>query len=42
MLVSFAITRYFKDKNILTYFGGSHLRARAAMAEWLHAPVLET
>ena len=38
----FATTNKFKDKNILTYFGGSHLRARAAMAEWLKAPVLET
>ena len=41
-LVFFATTKNFKDKNILTYFGGSHLRARAAMAEWLKAPVLET
>ena len=38
----FATTNKFKDKNILTYFGGSHLRARAAMAEWFEAPVLET
>ena len=27
--------------NTLTYFGGSHLRARAAVAEWLTAPVLK-
>ena len=36
-----ATTKNFKDKNILTYFGGSHLRARAAMAEWLNAPLLK-
>ena len=24
------------------YFGSGHLRTRAAMAEWLNAPVLET
>ena len=40
-LISFAITRNFKDMNILTYFGGSHLRSCAAMAEWLKAPVLK-
>ena len=38
----FATTKNFQDKYILTYFGGSHLRARAAMAEWFKAPVLET
>ena len=37
----FATTKNFQDKNILTYFGGSHLRVRAAMAEWLKAPLLE-
>ena len=31
----------FKDNNILTYFGGSHLRSDAAAAEWLNAPVLK-
>ena len=40
-LVSFAITRNFKDKNILTYFGGNHLRSCAAAAVWLKAPVLK-
>ena len=38
----FATTKNFKDKNILTNVGGSHLRAHAALTEWLHAPVLET
>ena len=38
----FATTRNFQDKYILTYFGGSHLRARAAMPKWFKAPVLET
>ena len=27
--------------NILMYFGGSHLRSCAALAEWLKAPVLK-
>ena len=31
----------FNDQNILTYFGGSHLRSFAAVAEWLNAPVLK-
>ena len=37
----FATTIKFQEKYILTYFGGSHLRACAAMAEWLKAPVLK-
>ena len=41
-LVFFATTKNFQDKYILMYFGGSHPRARAAMAEWFRAPVLET
>ena len=38
----FATTKNFKDKYILTYFGGIHLRAFAAMAEWFKTPLLET
>ena len=41
-LVFIATTKNFQDKYILTYFGGSHLRACVATAEWFKAPVLET
>ena len=33
----FAITRNFKDKSVLSYFGGSHLRARVVVDQWLKA-----
>ena len=42
LIFFFATTRNFQDKYISMYFGRSHLRARAAMAEWFKAPVLET
>ena len=38
-LVFFVITRNFKDKNTLTYFGGSHLRSCDAVAEWVNTSV---
>ena len=37
----FANTKNFRDNYILTYFGGSHLCARAAMAKWFKAPGLK-
>ena len=41
-LISFAITRNLKDKNILAHFGGNHLRSCAVVAEWFKAPVLKS
>ena len=34
-LVFVAISRNLEDKNVLTYFGGSHLRTRATVVECL-------
>ena len=38
-LVFFAISAYFEDKTILTWFGGSHLRACAAVQGWQYGTV---
>ena len=40
-LVFFATTKNFQEKYILKYFGGSHLHARAAMANGLRRQCLK-